>query len=217
MDFDKSAKNYLTPPHDIVREAQLNAENSSVPMNADIVSPPSQLARLKNIIRSPKTLDAMTTKEPSSVIISRLKARQDLHLPPFRSLLIAAPSPNLLLTPPDDTDSFFWKPVTEFFPPGASKMIPHTHPVSMFPQEDRSSNNRLIDNAASDCDAETHTQQSSKTQSLPSLINPQTGDKSTSASNVEDIGRYGGSGWLQEAVEVAGKWCTPQSYASELT
>jgi hypothetical protein len=210
MDFDKSAETYWTPPHNIAQEAQLNAEsrgkNFSIATSAEIVSPPSQLARLKNIIQSPKTLDAMTTKEPTSVIISRLKARQDLHLPPFRSLFIAAPSPNLLLTPPDDTDAFFWKPVTEFFSSVPSKMIPHTHPVSMSPQEDRSSNNRLVGNAASDCDAETHAQPSTKSQSLPSLMNPQTGDNNPSASNIEDIGRYGGSGWLQEAVEVAGNW-----------
>jgi hypothetical protein len=215
MDFDKSAETYWPPPHDIAQEAQLNAEsrgkNFSIATSAEIISPPSQLAPLKNIIPSPKTLDAMTTKEPSSVIISRLKARQDLYLPPFRSLLIAGPSPNLLLTPPDDTDSLFWKPVTEFFPYGPSRIIPYTHPVSMSPQEDRSSNNRLVGNAASDCDAETHAQQSTKSQSLPSLMDPQTGDNNPSASNIEDIGRYGGSGWLQEAVEVAGNWCTPQS------
>lgn len=209
MDFDDSAKDYWRLSQEAALNPQSNAEShekdSRMSVDSDIVSRYPLLEQSKHVNHSSTVPDVGTTEESSSVTISRLKARQDLHLPPFRSLLVAAPPPNLLLTPPDDTDPFFWKPLTRFSTFHLSKRFPFPRSANMSPREDTSSKKSLVENPASELDAEASTPQHSPSQSSPGFINPQTEDNTPSASNVQACDRYGGSAWVQEAVEVVGK------------
>lgn len=176
------------------------------PITTDMIGHHRHLERSKHLNHSSSAPIVMTTEESSSLIISRLKARQDLHLPPFRSLLIAAPPPNPLLTPPDDTDPFYWKHLTQFSTFNLSKRFPFPQSVSVSPQEeDISSKKHVMEKPASESDAETSTPQAPHAQSPTGGINPQAEASTPSASNVQDFGRYGESAWVQEAVEVAGK------------
>lgn len=188
---------------------QSTAENHKVDftmlIKSDIVSHNTPLERLTHQDHSSTTPDDMTTEEPSSAVISRLKARHDLHLPPFRSLVINAPPPNLLLTPPDDTDPIFWKPFTRFATFTLSRTFPFPRTASLSPGEDPSSQTSSAENPASESDIENAAPEPSRPQSPPGFMNPQTEGDTQSPSNVQDCDRFEGSPWLQESVEVVGK------------
>lgn len=195
---------------DAALNPQSNAESyemdSLTRFKSDIVSHHMPLERSKHQIHSSTTLDVMATEESSSVLISRLKARHDLHLPPFRSLPITALSTDLLLTPPDDTDPFFWRPLTRFATFHLSKRFPFPRTASLSPGEDSFSQTSPAEKPACESDVENPAApEPSRPQSPPGCMNPHTEDNTQSASNVEDCGRYGGSAWVQESVEVVGK------------
>ena len=209
MDFDDPANDNLGLSQDAALNPQSNAEShkqdSATLIESDIVSHYPLLERSKHQNQSSTSPDAMMTEEPSSVVISRLKARHDLYLPPFKSLLITAPPPNLLLTPPDDTDPFFWKPLTRFSTFHLSKTFPFPRTASLSPGEDSLSQKSSAENPASESDVENPAPEPSRPQSPPGFLNPQTEDNTQSASNVQDCDRYGESAWIQESVEVVGK------------
>ena len=191
--------------------AESREEDFTMLIKSGIVSHNTPLEQLKHQDHSSTTPDDMTTEEPSSVVISRLKARHDLHLPPFKSLVITAPPPNLLLTPPDDTDPFFWKPLTRFATFTLSRTFPFPRTASLSPGEDPSSHTSSAENCASESDIENAAPEPSRHQSPPGFMNPQTKGDTQSPSNVQDCNRYGESAWLQESVEVVGKqsiWIT---------
>ena len=210
MDFHDSATEDWTVLQDAALKPSSSAESLEMDFNApistDLVGHYPHLKRSKHLNHSSSAPVIMTTKESSAVIISRLKARQDLHLPPFKTLHIAAPSPNLLLTPPDDTDPFYWKPMTQFSTFNLSNRFRFPQSLSVSPQdEDITSKKHVMEIPASDSDAETSTPQAPHSQSPTGIINPQAEASTPSASKVPDFSRYGESAWVQEAVEVAGK------------
>lgn len=209
MDFDDPTNNYPRYSQDVALDPQSNVEShekdSRIPIKPDIVSHYPLLERSEHKNQSSTSPDVMMTEEPSSAVISRLKARQDLHLPPFRSLLIPAPPLNLLLTPPDDTDPFYWKPLTRFTTFSLSKRFPFPRTASMSPGEDSLSPMSYAQNPASESGVESSAPQPTRSQSPPGCMNPQTEENTQSASNVQGYGRCEGSAWVQEAVEVVGK------------
>lgn len=209
MDFDDPANDNPRLSQNAAPNPQSNAESykqdSAILIQSDIVSHYPPLERLEHPNDSSTFPDIMTTEEPSSVVISRLKARHDLHLPPFKSLLITAPPPNLLLTPPDDTDPFFWKPLTRLATFHLSKTFPFPRTASLSPGEDPPSQLSSAENPASESGVENPAPEPSRPQSPPGFLNPRTEDSTQSASNVQDCDRYGGSAWVQESVEVVGK------------
>lgn len=209
MDVDDLANDQGSLSQDAALNPQFNAEShekdSRMPIKSDIASHYPLLERSKPKSQWLTSPEDMATEESSAVVISRLKARQDLHLPPFRSLLIAAPHPNLLLTPPDDTDPFYWKQSTRFATFQLSKTFPFPRTVSVSPREDPSSQMPFAANPVSESDIESAAPQPSPSQSPPGLIEPHTEDNTQPASNVQDFDRYGGSAWVQETVDVVGR------------
>lgn len=139
MDLDESAQEYWGLSHHDALNTPSNAEADDVirwaTSDDDIVC---HLTRSRS--RSLEVPDPMlATKEPSAALISRLKARHDLHLPPFRSFLISAPPPHFQLTPPDDTDPFFWKPLNQLTKFYLSQSTFSSRTVIMSPRKTSSS------------------------------------------------------------------------------
>jgi hypothetical protein len=205
MNFEQSGNEHEVPSHHTTHNPRVGAVKNDKKDSVMLCDTHIAMGRLKHTNYTSTAPVAMTIKESPSVTISRLKARQDLYLPPFKSLLVAAPPPNLLLTPPDDTEPCFWKPRTPFSTFQPSKRFHHTHSVSMSSQESKSSNMPLAENPVSESGADTPTPQHSQSQSPPGLINSQADDTTPSASNAQELGRYGESAWLDEALEVVGE------------
>lgn len=212
MDFQDPANDDRKLSQDAALDSQLNAEgdekDSTMLIQSDIVSHYPLLERSKHQYRSSTSPDVMMTEEPSSVVISRLKARHDRHLPPFRSLVITPPPPHLLLTPPDDADPSFGKPWTRFATFHLSKTFSFPRTASMSPGEDSSSQTSSAENPVSESDVENAAPDPSRSQPPPGFMNPQTEDNAQPASNIQDYDRYGGSAWVQDTVEVVGRYST---------
>ena len=213
MDFDEPVKENGRLSQDDALQPQMNCESdamdSGIPFTSCTVSHSSQLDQS----RPTDFLGAPATDESSSVTIARLKARHDLHLPPFRSFLIAAPPPHLLLTPPDDADPHYWKPLTHFSKFHLSKRPLLPHPTSMSSREDTSSHKPLEERPTSESDATTPPVQPPQSQPPTSgCLNPQPEDNAPAASNIPNFSRDEESTWLQEAVEVV---CKPSMQNSD--
>lgn len=147
--------------------------------------------------------DGIVSIDPPVLSSSRnLKSRQHLQLPPFKSLGIAAPHPDVLLTPPDEHDSIRWSNSSQYsalFPASS----PCQHPRNRA-SEGTTPETPLVSEFMSATTAEAP--QSSRATDFRSseLMNPQPdeGVQNLSAPNTHGDNNDERSAWLKGAVRV---------------
>ena len=145
---------------------------------------------------------------PTSKILelpNNTKARHGLQLPSFKSLGIAVPRPDHLLTPPEEPDLLAWHPLSQPLPTRADIDIPRSVPdpaVRLTPEDEQTMtvplDSEAIDSEAMDLETSTRstTQPFEVTEEDPAM-------RPSSSSSEGDS--PGGPVWLEHAIDAVGK------------
>ena len=153
--------------------------------------------------RSINTLDLTAAMASPAVSPSRMmKTRQHLQLPPFKSLGIAAPHPDVLLTPPDEHDTICWTDPFQKLP-----HIPTSSPCShlmRIASEGTTPETPLVSEFVSAAGAETPKSSQPTASQVPVPMTSQGGEglQDLPASNTQSDNSQGRTTWLADAVEV---------------
>lgn len=154
--------------------------------------------------RHSMTFNEVTAAMVSSAILPsrNMKARQNLQLPPFKSLGIAAPHPDVLLTPPDEHDNIRWTNPSQVSPHILTSS-PYQHPMSMA-SEGTTPETPLVSEFVSAAGAETpkSSQPTASQVSAPMATPTGEGIQDLSASSTEADNSDERTTWLKGAVEV---------------
>lgn len=147
-----------------------------------------------------------TGGSPAVPSVRNVKIRQHLQLPPFRSLGIAAPHPDVLLTPPDEQALLFWDSSEQrsFYLPNS---LPSRHPIGMT-SEGTTPETPLLSEFISAAEPEAPTA-SQPTASHPSAVGTGAvleGVGESSTTNIRSNTTDEGSVWIRGALEVVGKY-----------
>lgn len=140
----------------------------------------------------------------SSVLSSprNMKTRQHLQLPPFKSLGIAAPHPDVLLTPPDECDSIRWSNSSQY-----SALFPSSSPCQhprILASEGTTPETPLVSEfmSATTAEAPQSSQATEFQASEPMDAQPDEGVQNISAPDTHGDNNDERSAWLKGAIRV---------------